>query len=247
MAFTFYKKKLFDPKSDQPFELSRTKIDMFFQCPRCFYLDRRLGVSRPSMPAFTLNNAVDGLLKKEFDLHRKDQTTPEILQKYHIDAVPFNHPDMDSWRDNFKGVRFYHIPTNFEVFGAIDDLWIDKQGKIMVVDYKATSTEREISLEDKWKQGYKRQMEIYQWLLKNNGFNVSDTGYFLFCNANAQKPHFNSVLEFDTMLLSHKGDTSWVDGLLLKAKECLMSDAIPSPSPDCEYCQYAENIKKKAC
>ncbi len=244
MAFTYYKKRIFDPKSEKPFELSRTKIDMFFQCPRCFYMDRRLGISQPSIPAFTLNKAVDELLKREFDIHRKAQTTPEILQKYNIDAVPFNHPDMDIWRDNFKGVRFYHIPTNFEVFGAIDDLWIDKQGKIIVVDYKATSTIKEISLDDKWKQGYKRQMEIYQWLLKSNGLNVSDVGYFLFCNAKADKDHFGAKLEFETMLLPHKGENGWVEDILFKAKQCLMSEQIPDQTPGCEYCKYAQAVKK---
>ena len=28
----------------------------------------------------------------------------------------------------------------------------------------------------------KRQMEIYQWLLRKNGFKVSDTGYFVYAN-----------------------------------------------------------------
>ena len=59
--------KLYQLKSSAPFKLSRTKIELFTGCPRCFFLDRRLGISRPGFPAFTLNNAVDYLLKKEFD------------------------------------------------------------------------------------------------------------------------------------------------------------------------------------
>ncbi|MCR4276427.1 MAG: hypothetical protein NUV90_03515, partial [Candidatus Parcubacteria bacterium] len=60
----------FDPSSPEPYKVSRSKIDLFSECPRCAYLDMRLGVKRPSMPAFTLNNAVDELLKREFDIHR---------------------------------------------------------------------------------------------------------------------------------------------------------------------------------
>ncbi|HVY67280.1 MAG TPA: hypothetical protein VHA30_00050, partial [Patescibacteria group bacterium] len=58
-------KYLFDPRSKYPFRLSRSKIDLFLNCPRCFYLDRRLGVALPPGFPFALNSAVDHLLKKE--------------------------------------------------------------------------------------------------------------------------------------------------------------------------------------
>ncbi len=37
-------RNLYDPASKEPFRLSRSKIDLFLECARCFYLDRRLGV-----------------------------------------------------------------------------------------------------------------------------------------------------------------------------------------------------------
>jgi len=57
----------FNPNGKNNFKLSRSKIDLFLQCPRCFYIDNRLGVARPPGYPFTLNSAVDHLLKKEFD------------------------------------------------------------------------------------------------------------------------------------------------------------------------------------
>jgi len=60
-------RKLFDPDSDKPFALSRSKVELFQDCPRCFYLDRRLGIARPPGFPFNLNSAVDALLKTEFD------------------------------------------------------------------------------------------------------------------------------------------------------------------------------------
>lgn len=48
-----------------PFPLSRTKVELFLDCPRCFYLDRCLGIARPSIPPFNLNSAVDALPKTE--------------------------------------------------------------------------------------------------------------------------------------------------------------------------------------
>lgn len=239
MAFV-RRQKLFDPQSQEPFKLSRSKIDMFTECPRCFYLDRRLGVSRPSMPGFTLNVAVDHLLKKEFDTHRAAGSAHPLMKQYGIDAVPFNHPDMNVWRENFKGVQFVHEPTRFLITGAVDDVWVAPSGELHVVDYKATSKAEDPNLDGIWQQGYKRQMEVYQWLLRQNGFTVSDTGYFVYVNGKKDREAFDAKLEFDVLLIPYTGDGSWIEKTLAAARETLMKDALPPVGERCEYCPYRE-------
>ena len=91
---------LYQPGSESSFRVSRSKIDLFLECPRCFYLDRRIGLGRPSMPGFSLNSAVDQLLKNEFDLLRQNGEAHELMKRYQIDAVPFKHPDLPVWRDD---------------------------------------------------------------------------------------------------------------------------------------------------
>jgi CRISPR/Cas system-associated exonuclease Cas4 (RecB family) len=235
-----YRAKLFDPASPEPFKLSRSKIDLFFECPRCFYLDRRLGVSRPSLPGFTLNVAVDHLLKKEFDLHRAKGEPHPLMKKYGIDAIPFDHKDLDVWRENFKGVQYVHKKTNFLVTGAVDDVWVNSQGQLHVVDYKATSKQEKPDLEGYWQQGYKRQMEVYQWLLRQNGFEVSPRGYFVYVNGKKDREAFDARLEFDVDVIPYDGDDSWIEGLLRAARETLEQDGIPPSGERCEYCPYRE-------
>ena len=237
---------LYNPKFDKPFRISRSKIDLFLECPRCFYLDRRLGLSRPSMPGWALNSAVDQLLKNEFDLLRKKRESHELMKKYGIDAIPFDHPDLPEWRDDyyrFKGASVIHKPTNLEICGIVDDVWINKNEELLIVDYKATSTTKEISLEDEYKQAYKRQMEIYQWIFRQMGFRVNNTGYFVFANAGKNRPKFDGRLEFEIKIIPHRGDDSWAEPTIIKIKECLDSENIPHPSPDCEYCEYRKLIK----
>src|SRR6056297_3651499 len=155
-------------------KLSRSKIDLFLECPRCFYIDNKLGTKRPPGYPFSLNSAVDALLKKEFDLLRKEGKTHEIIKDYGIDVRPVKHPKLDRWRDNFKGVRHKHKETGITVSGAIDDLWINSRDEYIAVDYKATSKNEEITALDKdWQDSYKRQIEVYQWLLRNNNLKVS--------------------------------------------------------------------------
>jgi hypothetical protein len=236
-------KYLYDPASKAPFRLSRSKIDLFLECPRCFYLDRRLGVGRPPGFPFALNSAVDALLKKEFDIHRVGKTQHPLMKAYGIDAVPFLHPQMDEWRDALRGgVVFLHKPTGFLVTGGVDDLWQGSDGSVIVVDYKATSKETEVSLDAEWQRGYKRQMEVYQWLLRQNGFPVSDTGYFVYCNGQTDRKAFDAKLEFDIKLIPYKGDPSWVEKALEDAHACLALKELPAPGRDCDYCTYVKTV-----
>ena len=239
---------IFNPEGKAPFRLSRSKIDLFLECPRCFYLDRRLGLGRPSMPGFSLNSAVDALLKHEFDLLRKKGQAHELMKQYKIDAVPFSHPNLHIWRDDvyrYVGASVIHKPTNLEICGIIDDIWINREEELLIVDYKSTSTSKEISLEDEYKQGYKKQMEVYQWIFKQMGFKVNPTGYFVYANAEKNRPRFDARLEFKLQIISHKGDTSWVEPTIFEMKKCLDSDKIPASNPKCEYCEYRKLMKRE--
>ena len=160
---------LYDLKSSETFKLSRSKIDLFIQCERCFYYDRKLGIGRPPGFPFSLNSAVDHLLKNE-----------EINE-------------------------------------------LDKE----------------------WQDGYKRQMEIYQWLFRKNGYKVSDTGYFVYCNGKKDRKAFDGKLDFDVTLIAYKGDDSWVEKTIVEAHKCLNGNKIPAADPSCDYCNYIQAINSK--
>ena len=190
------------PEKQDLYKLSRSKVDFFLNCPRCFYMDRRLGVGRPPGFPFNLNSAVDNLLKNEFDYYRRLQEPHPYIEKLGLNAVPFQHEKLDKWRHNFSGVVYQHEALKLHLFGAVDDIWIDLDTEeLIVVDYKATSKNSEVNLDADWQIGYKRQMEFYQYLLRNNGFKVSDTGYFVYCNGIKQKDRFDEKLDFKISLL----------------------------------------------
>ena len=236
-------RNLFDPKSKEPFRLSRSKIDLFISCPRCFYQDRRLGVGQPPGYPFNLNSAVDALLKKEFDSYRAKQKPHPLMTANKIDAVPFQHEKLDEWRNSLsQGITHHHKATNFTVTGGVDDVWVKPNGELIIVDYKATSKKDAVSIDADWQDGYKRQMEIYQWLFRQNGFKVSSTGYFVYCNGKTDRPSFDSKLEFDISVIPYKGNDDWVETSLLKAKKCLDSKSIPKAGTDCDFCRYVEAV-----
>lgn len=220
-------------------KLSRSKIDLFMECPRCFYIDNKLGIKRPPIPAFLINTAVDHQLKKEFDVHRAGNTAHPIQTEYGIDAKPVAHEKLNIWRNNFAGVQYFHEPTQLMISGAIDDLWINSKGEYIVVDYKATAKDEPVTeLSGEWHEGYKRQMEVYQWLLRKNGLNVSDTGYFVYCTGKLNQESFDKKIEFDVHLIAYTGKDDWVEPVLEKIKVCLESSDIPSASDNCDYCAW---------
>ncbi len=224
--------------------LSRSKIDLFLQCKRCFYLDNKLGIPRPKGFPFNLNSAVDILLKKEFDKYRAAQRPHPLMESYGIDAIPFKHPNLDVWRENFKGIDYFHPDFDFVISGAVDDIWINSKGELHVVDYKSTSKEEKIEALDKdWHDGYKRQMEVYSWLLRKNGFKVSDTGYFVYANASTQEDLFDACLKFDMTIIPYTGNDAWVDDILKDIYNTLNASSLPNSSDDCEYCKYVDLSK----
>jgi CRISPR/Cas system-associated exonuclease Cas4 (RecB family) len=169
------------------------------------------------------------------------------MESYGVDAVPYESKMMDTWRDTFKGVETHHKPTNLIVFGGVDDVWQSntkgKEGELIVVDYKATSKDSAVNLDAEWQGGYKRQMEVYQWLLRQNGFEVSNTGYFVYANGKRDREAFDGKLEFDVVIIPYTGSDEWIPDTLSDMKSCLESHSIPNSSRECEYCAYIDSVK----
>jgi CRISPR/Cas system-associated exonuclease Cas4 (RecB family) len=238
------KKVLFEKNASEPFKLSRSKLELFMNCPRCFYLDRKLGISGPPQFPFNLNNAVDALMKKEFDIYRKDKKSHPLMKNAGLDAVPLQNELLDGWQDYHSGLKYHIKEMNIVVYGAPDDVWVTPKGEYIVVDYKATSSDKEVNLDDEWKSSYKHQVEIYQWLLKKNGYKVNKTAYFVYTNALKTPDKFNDQLTFKTKLLSYDGNTSWVEGIIKDAYDCLCNEKIPEANEKCKLCEYVNKIKE---
>ncbi len=204
----------------------------------------RLKIKRPDGPPFNINKAIDELFKREFDGYRAKAIPHPLMVEYKVQAVPFMHEKLDDWRENFIGVQALHEPTNLMVFGAVDDVWVDEAGKLIVVDYKATAKDREVSISSDWQISYKRQMEVYQWLLRQNGFTVHETGYFVYTNGRMDLDGFNDRVEFKTKVIPYTGNDAWIEPTLQDMKQCMDGDDMPAMGDSimggpCEFCSYA--------
>ncbi len=226
-------------------KLSRTTVEKYLSCPRCCVLDKKYQIRPPSLP-FTLNIAVDNLCKNEFDHYRRRQIPHPLFIKNKIEAVPFQHKDLDDWRSNLKGIRYKSIEYGYDFGGAIDDVWLKNNGELIVVDIKATSRNVfdwfETFNKYEYAKAYKRQLEMYQWLFKKNGFQVANEAYLVYFNGKKNEEFFNNQLKFDVYFIKLDCSTEWVEEKIIETVNLLRSDFFPNPSLSCEYCNY---LKKR--
>ena len=237
---------IYQSNQKEDFQISRGKFDNFLLCPRCFYLDRVSGLREPGMPGWSLNALTDGLLKLEFDVCRKEKKPHRILIENNLDhIIPFDHPDIDDWRDSLHaGIKTRFKDTNIIMQGGVDDIWFDtKTDELIVVDYKSQTKNSEITpesyLSDKYHQGYKRQMDFYNYVLNKMGHKTSKVSYFLVVNGEKNPKGFNSRIDFSEHLIPYENDISWLEEEIEKMVACMNSDEIPEGHESCENCAYA--------
>ena len=226
-------------------KLSRFAVETSLNCERCFVLQYKYKISMPMLP-FTLNIACDGLVKNEFDYYRKKQEPHPIFTKHGIEAVPFDHPEMDNWRHNFKGAYFIDEENGFKAGGAVDDLWLKNDGSLIVADTKTTAKNifnwDETFEKYDYARGYQRQLEFYQYTYRQLGFEVADEAYILYYNGRKNEDYFNQQLTFDLHVIKLDCDAAWVKPAIIHARSLLDSDSLPEPSNTCDKCCY---LKKR--
>ena len=235
--------------SNSKFRISRSKFTNFLECKRCFYLERVKGLKDTSMPGWSLNSAVDDLLKKEFDEFRREQRPHNFVKENKLNLVPYKHEQMDRWRDALRGgISYLDTNTNIEIHGGIDDIWFDPDKKeLVVVDYKAQSSNYPITvssyLDSSWHLSYKLQMDIYVHILRKMNFTVSDLSYFYVCNGEKTNDKFENRLDFKTVLIPYKSNTNWIEKKIIEMKTILNLDTAPDIEPTCEKCAYLKGGK----
>ena len=228
------KSKLYIPKQNEQLKLSRSQVSMYRECPRCFYMKLRHGIGTPGSPPFLLNSAVDGLLKTEFEIYRANQSPHPLFEENKLNFVPWKS-DKEKWRS----VKYEDESRNMVLSGIIDDLWLDRDSnKVVLADYKATSTKKDINIFIT----YKWQMDFYYWLLKKVGMDVSSDSYFVYANADRYRERFDGMMHFNMLLKKYETDDSWVEQTLDKIRTTLDYDAVPSPYAECKNCNYTEQV-----
>lgn len=222
--------------NNKPIQLSPNSLNLYFECPYCFWLDKKQRIKRPPPYPYALNLAVDSLLKEEFDKYRKKKELHPLLVANNIPAKLFpNQELLNEWRNNFKGIRYYDAELDATLFGAVDDILEFTEGKLAPLDYKSTGS-KVPTIYDR----FQLQMDVYTFLLEKNGYKTVRKGFLAFYIVDKENG-FADRLPFKKEIHMIDTDPSYVQGVFKEAVELLRGDRSPSHGQDCKFGQWLKD------
>ncbi|GIW65466.1 MAG: hypothetical protein KatS3mg096_505 [Candidatus Parcubacteria bacterium] len=210
-------------------KISRSGIELFLDCPRCFWLDVKFKIKRPKeFEGAYIGSKYDPLLKNYFDQHRQNNNVPPEIEKH--DLKLFNDiKKLKKWRGS--GIEFLHPQHNLVYYGKIDDLLIKDDKFLVPFDFKTT-----ISSNFQVYESYKRQLEIYGYLLNKSGEEVLDFGVLYVIKIEIDG-NFEKIEKREIYILENL-DYEKYDEILEELVKVYKSSEEPQPNPNCNFCNY---------
>jgi CRISPR/Cas system-associated exonuclease Cas4 (RecB family) len=218
------------------FKLSPSSLNLFLECPRCFWLQLVKKEKRPEGIFPSLPGGMDKILKVHFDkFMEKSELPPEIKEHGLANGYKLfdDKAKLDIWRSNFKGIQYKDKTSGILLRGAVDNL-LQKGKKLIVLDYKT----RGYPLKKDTHEHYITQMDIYNFLLRKNGYDTADYTYLLFYYP--REVTDTGEVVFDTKLIKIKTDPKRGEKIFKKAIKLLQSGDPPEADKECKYCKLRE-------
>ena len=214
-------------------KLSPSTLNLFIECPRCFYLHIVKNIKRPQGIFPSLPSGMDKVLKEHFDRFMSQGKLPPEIKEGCKDCKLFdNIPLLETWRSNFKGIEFLDEKNDVLLHGAVDNILVSSNDKLVVLDYKT----RGFPLKEDTHEHYQLQMDLYNFLLRKNGYSTEDYTYLLFYYPKKVKK--NGEVVFDSVLKKIDNDVSNGEDIFKKAIKVLKSKKIPK-----DKCEWCGNVK----
>jgi len=213
--------------------LSRAQLQLFTDCPRCFWLQNRHGVKQPKGYPLALNIAMDSLLKAEFDEYRQAGKLHPLLAENKVNAKLFSDMGkLGEWRNNFQGIRWTDPESGHTLFGAVDDILVFPDDSLAVLDYKSSGA-REVHIYD----SYQLQVDVYTFLLQQMGYKTATKAYFAFFIA-VKDDGFKGRLPFRSQLAAVTPKPDGVHKLFTDAVAAVQSEQQPESGAACDVCRW---------
>ena len=219
-------------------QLSPNSLNLFLECPHCFWLEKNKGIKRPTPYPYALNSAVDELLKEEFDAYRSKKLIHPLLKDVNIKAHLFeNQRLLNQWRNNLAGIRYFDDGLKATLFGAVDDVLEFDNGKIAPLDYKSTG-----SSASKVYDRFQLQLDTYTYLMEKNGFKTPRKGYLAFYIVDKSRG-FIDRLPFRKEMVEIETNPSDIYEIFKDAVACLRGETPPKHSQDCQFKKWLDGAK----
>jgi len=216
------------------YKLSPTALNLFSDCPRCFWLDKNKRIRRPRGIFPSLPGGMDLVIKTYFDGYRvKNEMPPEIKGKV-TGRLFANKAILERWRSwRATNLRYEDKSRDALLSGALDDCLVDK-GYHIPLDYK-TRGSRLISDP---RQYYQTQLDCYCLILESAGYRTNGLSYLLYYWPLEVKE--NGLVKFHVEPIKIETNLASARKIFENAVDALLA-GIPDASPQCEYCNLVSS------
>lgn len=223
-------------QKDGQIRLSPSTLNLFLECPKCFWLEQVRGIHRPRGIFPSLPGGMDGLIKKYFDKYRlQGKLPPEIDGK--VDGVLMADLDLlNKWRSWRTGLVYKDLEIGATLSGALDDLLVNPQKQVyMPFDYKT----RGYDLKENSSSFYQNQLNCYALMLQANGLPPAGHGYLCYYIpkdvAEGGQVHFEIIIKkMDVYPAQAK--------IIFRSAIDLINGPMPKTHSTCEYCSWGNDF-----
>lgn len=211
------------------FKLSPSSLGLMKECSRCFWLDKHGVWKRPNGIFPSLPSGMDRILKNHFNKFRdKGELPPELCNNGDcLNLKLFDDKEkLKVWQNNLKGISWEDKEGNI-LHGAVDNILVQGK-KLIVLDYKT----RGFDLKEDTHEHYQNQLDIYNFLLRKNGFQTEDFAFLLFYVP--KEVMSTGEVIFDTTLKKMKISVENAEEIFGKALNILKGEC---PTKGCQWCE----------
>ena len=211
-------------------KLSPTSLNLFLECPRCFWLYVNKNIKRPSIPVATITTGLDKVVKEYFNLYRTKDVLPPILEDKVPGRLIRNLPNK-GW------LEFVDNKIEAKLGGYLDECLDLGENFYAALDHKTRGRRPEST-----HRAHQFQMDVYTFLLEQNNMPTRKLAYLIYYIPKA----VNSAksIEFEAFVSQIKTEPERAKEVFSEGAS-LLKQPIPLASGDCAFCNWTStaNIK----
>jgi len=221
----------------KPLTLSNSRLSLYTECPRCFWLDLNAGIKRPDTIFPSLPGGLDLQFKRYFDQFRATGDLPPEVKGKLPGQLLSDGATIDRWRNWRRGIR--HTPpwAEVELMGALDECLVDEDCFYYPLDYKT----RGYAPKADTHEYYQDQMNLYTLLLEGNGHKTKRVAYLLYYHPIEVQER--GLIQFHISVQEVPTDPEAAERLVKEAVTVLSGPAPPSAA-SCGFCKWNSEVEK---
>lgn len=214
--------------------LSPSALNLFLECPKCFWLEYAKSIHRPRGIFPSLPGGMDLLIKVYFDKYRAlGKLPPELKGKVDVQLFP-DAELLNRWRNWRTGLVYEDPEIGAMLSGALDDLGV-KNSLYVPLDYKT----RGFDVKEGGEDFYKNQLNCYTLLLKENNLKPAGHAYLIYYIPKDLKE--NGMVRFD--IVPKRVDTDPQEALkVFRDAVTILKGPMPESHSVCEYCSWGNDF-----